>query len=407
MLSFYIRDPMRLSAMNRNLLSEFLNDAAEYYRQQGHFYNYARAALGYATEFGDWIRLQRVGIDSISDEQVMQFLNSIDPDLDCPRRKRFYSAVQVILRFIHAKYPPLIRLCDAEREVARLGQFLESERGLAVGTVEMRKRDLLLFFKHVFGDKRVALNSLSSERIHNYVTALEFGSQQRNVCTALRGYFRFMQMQGVSTSRLQACLPTVRQSRTSLSPKWLSSDEAERLLASIDRSSDIGKRNYAVILCLMDLGMRIGDVAKLTLDDIDWQDATIQISNHKRGRPYRLPLPKRVGRAIADYLSSGRPTSEKRDVFLRHTHPFGDSATVASLKTMVRVAWRRSGFKDSKYGTHILRHTVATRMKHEGVSLKSIADVLGHNALQTTTLYAQVDIPALRTVAAEWPEVQI
>src|SRR5690606_25499478 len=172
-----------------------------------------------------------------------------------------------------------------------------------------------------------SLKILSAERIHTYVTALEFNSQQRNVCTALRAYFRFMQVQGISTTRLQDCLPTVRQSRTSLSPKWLSTSEAEQLLKSIDRSHDIGKRNYAVILCMMDLGMRIGDVAKLTLDEIDWQDATLQVSNHKRGRPYRLPLPKRVGRAMADYLLNGRPDSKQREVFLRHTHPLGNPAT--------------------------------------------------------------------------------
>jgi integrase/recombinase XerD len=407
MLSYYIRDPKRLSAMNQNLLSEFLNNAAGYYQQQRHFYKYARAAIGYAAEFGDWLRQQRVKIELISDDHVRTFLDSIDAGMDCRRRKRAYSAVHVILRFIRIRYSPLVSLCDAEREVARLGEFLKSERGLAAGTIDARKRDLLRFLKHTFGTRRIALTSLSPECIHDYVASLEFSSQQRNVCTALRTYFRFKQMQGISTARLQKCLPTVRHSRTSLSPKWLDADEAERLLESIDRTSGTGKRNYAVILCMMDLGMRVGDVARLTLDDIDWTNATIQVSNHKRGRPYLLPLPSRVGRAIADYLSDGRPESQRRELFLRHAIPRELPTTAPALKRMVSLAWRRSGMNESKSGTHILRHTVATRMKHEGIGLKSIADVLGHSSLQTTTLYAQVDLPALRTVAAEWPEVKV
>jgi integrase len=156
---------------------------------------------------------------------------------------------------------------------------------------------------------------------------------------------------------------------------------------------------------MIDLGMRVGDVARLSLDDIDWRAGTMAVANHKRGRPYRLPLPKRLGQALADYLANARPSSERREVFLCHAQPRGLPTTVHALKTAVRSAWKRAGLYDRFSGTHILRHTVATRMKQQGVALKSIADVLGHHSLQTTTLYAQVDLPALRSTAQPWPEV--
>jgi integrase len=158
---------------------------------------------------------------------------------------------------------------------------------------------------------------------------------------------------------------------------------------------------------MVDLGMRVGDVARLSLDDIDWREGTIRVSNHKRARPYRLPLPKRLGQALADYLTTARPTSPCRRLFLsRAHHPRAPEATVAGLKEAVKRIWKRSGIGHRFSGTHILRHSVATRMKQLGVSLKSIADVLGHHSLQTTALYAQIDLPALRRVAQTWPEAR-
>ncbi|WP_413431556.1 site-specific integrase [Crateriforma spongiae] len=407
MLSFYFRDPKRLAAMESNHLSAFLNEAAVYFHAQGYFFKYARASLGYSAAFGDWLKCHTVRIDSISDDHVVQFFDSVSPDANSPRRKRAVSAVNNVLSLVRKKHPPRLSSSFAEKEVERFSEFLRTERGLARGTVEHHQRGLLLFFKSMFGNCQISMKRLSAESVHKYVTGLPHRSQQRNCCAALRAYFRFLRMNGICTSNLQQCLPVVRSNRMALSPKWLGDGDAAKLLQAVDRSTKNGRRNYAAILCMMDLGVRVGDVAVLRLDDIDWTHGTIRISNHKRGRPYDLPLPDRTGVAIADYLRKGRPATPHRNVFLRHTHPIGQPASAASLKRMVSVAWKRAGFTGPNRGTHILRHTMATCLKHEGQSLKSIADVLGHHSLQTTTLYAQVDLPALRRVAGEWPEVTV
>jgi site-specific recombinase XerD len=114
-----------------------------------------------------------------------------------------------------------------------------------------------------------------------------------------------------------------------------------------------------------------------------------------------LPLPERLGQALSEYVKHGRPPSDSRQVFLRHALGVGAPTNAALLKSAVRRAWRRTGLKYN--GTHILRHSVATRMKRAGASLKVIADTLGHNGLQTAALYSQVDLPALRRVAQPWP----
>jgi integrase len=176
-----------------------------------------------------------------------------------------------------------------------------------------------------------------------------------------------------------------------------------RLLETVDRSTGIGKRTYAVILCLADLGIRVGDVARIALDDVDWHAGIIRVANGKRRRPYQLPLPQRLGESLVDYLRYGRPDSTSRAIFLQRDKPEWVPATVHALKISVRRTWELAGLGGRFNGTHILRRTAATRMKQRGASLKSIADVLGHDSLQVVGLYAQVDLPALRRVAQPWP----
>jgi len=257
-----------------------------------------------------------------------------------------------------------------------------------------------------FGDGEIRLAEINAERILAYLDALpstKSNTQRRGTCTVLRGYLRWLEMQGMSTQSLCAVIPVLPSRRAALSPTVLTSDDLHTLLRAVDRATAMGKRTYAAILCLSDLGMRVGDVARLSLDDIDWRRGTIRIANHKQGRPFQLPLPTRVGEALAEYLAHGRPTSTSRAVFLQHARPLGIPATVHALKSAVWRAWDDSGLHDAFSGTHILRHSAATRLKQEGVPLKAIADVLGHASLQTTVLYAQVDLPALRKTAQPWP----
>ncbi len=153
---------------------------------------------------------------------------------------------------------------------------------------------------------------------------------------------RFLEMQGITTKHLSDGVPILPSWRAALSPIVLTTDDLNTLLDSIDRITACGKREYAVILCLYDLGMRIGDVARLSLDDIDWQQGTIRIANHKQNRPYHLPLPQRVGDGLAEYLIHGRPSSPSRAVFVRHMTPMGLPIMAHALKRAINRIWERS-----------------------------------------------------------------
>lgn len=412
MLDYYFRDRKKLAAMEHNPLAPYLAQAAARYRADGYALKYAQRSLSAAARFGEWLGMHRVPPARIIERHVDEFLRWFvprPPDKFIYRRKLALAAVRFVVALIPDRPAPTPPPSPAQAEVGRYIEHLRHNRGMAEGTLEIHRRNLEQFLTSCFKRQPVVYLAITAAEIHAYVGGLPHGlsnSMRRQTCAALRGYFRFLQMHGAAVGRLQAAVPTVRRPRAALSPKWLTPGDADQLLRSIDRSTATGKRNYAAILCMMDLGLRVGDVARLSLDAIDWRGGTVRAANHKRARPYRLPLPRRLGKALADYLSKGRPSSQRREVFLSHAHPRGAPATDAALKRMMWYAWRRAGLGERFSGTHILRHSVATRMKQEGVSLKLIADVLGHQAVQTTTLYAQVDLPALRRVAQPWPEVR-
>lgn len=411
MLDHYFRERDELAAMELNPLAPYLEEAARRYHAARYYRKYAQRCLAAAARFGEWLRTRQVPPAVVTDQHMKEYLDSLVPTPTGKinyRRRLALAAVRFVVALIPDRQTLVPPPSPAQAEVERYIEHLRRNRGMAEGTMELHRRNLEQFLTSCFQRQPVEHASITAAGIHAYVDRLAQGlrnSRRRQTCAALRGYFRFLQMHGVAVGHLQAAVPTVRQLRPAVSPKWLTLNDADQLLRSIDRSTVTGKRNYAAILCMMDLGLRVGDVARLSLDDIDWSGGTVRAANHKRARPYRLPMPRRLGKALVDYLSKGRPSSQRREVFLCHARPHGAPVTVAALKRMMWYAWERAGLGERFSGTHILRHTVATRMKQQGVGLKLIADVLGHQSVQTTALYAQVDLPALRKVSQPWPEV--
>jgi integrase len=175
----------------------------------------------------------------------------------------------------------------------------------------------------------------------------------------------------------------------------------ERFLKSFDRKTPRGLRNYAVAVCLSELGLRAAEVAALNIDDLDWRGMTMRLRKTKQQRERLLPMPPEVARAVATYLKEGRPPATTRALFVRHQAPLGEAFKPHHVRSIVRGAFARC---DIAYtGTHVLRHTWATRAHRRGINLKLLADVLGHRSLNTTTRYAHVNLEELRQVASPWP----
>jgi site-specific recombinase XerD len=202
-------------------------------------------------------------------------------------------------------------------------------------------------------------------------------------------------------------IPKVAYWRLSSLPCALRDDQLTEVLASFDPSSPCGHRDRAVVVSLATLGLRPSEIAALCLEDIDWRKGLFHLRTRKTRHGAVLPLPRAVGRAIVTYLRQARPATPERRVFVqqigsRRGRPISSTAVSA----IVARALRRAKVDTTLTGAYIFRHTVASRLVRQGASLKEIADFLGHRNLETTTIYAKVDLPALRRVALPWPEVR-
>jgi site-specific recombinase XerD len=279
-------------------------------------------------------------------------------------------------------------------------RYLLAERGLAAGTVVLYRRSAGRFVDGLASDRGLA--GLAAGDVTAAVLreseVVSVSAAQRFV-SGLRSFLRFCFVEGLVGSDLSQAALLVRGRSSSSLPRGISRADARALLGSCDRRHALGRRDYAIIILLLRLGLRRGEVAGLTLDDIDWRTSELVIRG-KGSRVDRLPLPADVGQAIASYLRRGRPRSGRREVFLRAKAPYDPiaSGTVAST---VRRACRRAGI--AEVGSHRLRHTAACEMVQANVPLHRIGQVLRHQSLQSTAIYARVDVERLRLLAAPWP----
>jgi integrase len=226
------------------------------------------------------------------------------------------------------------------------------------------------------------------------------------IVSDIRSFLRFLTMRGILHKDLSAELPKIRIPRDAGIPSVWEPELVVRLLEAVDRSSARGKRDYAILLLACRLGLRAGDIRTLKLDQLDWEDSSIEVTQSKTGTPLKLPLTHEVGEALIDYLKSGRPETAHREVFLKVSPPF-DPFKGNNLYHIVTY-WRLlAGIRfrsRQKRGMHSLRHTLATRLLQKETPLTTIAEILGHTSLESTRIYAKADVEALRSVALD-PEV--
>jgi integrase/recombinase XerD len=225
-------------------------------------------------------------------------------------------------------------------ELREFDRYLIDIRGLSQTTRYARMIRVRAFLLELFGDRRIRLDTLRRADIVGFMaryTANWRPQSKQCVASSLQSYFRFKAISGVRTASLSAALPTIAHWKLATLPKGLSATEFTRLLGAFDRTCASGRRDYAITRCFADLGLRTAEIARLRLEDVDWQSGTIRIRGKGR-RVDLLPLPTVTGRAIVAYLRAGRPHSAERELFLRHRPPVGKAATQCIVRNAVRVA---------------------------------------------------------------------
>ena len=288
-----------------------------------------------------------------------------------------------------------------EELLERYQQYLLEERSLAPETVRLYvpAAKLLLSERDGQGLEGLGAGDIAQLMTRHCRRLSPTGAER--LATGLRSFLSFALLEGLVAAPLASAVPSVARWSGAALPRYLPAGQVAALLASCDRSSAMGRRDYAILVLLARLGLRAAEVAALRLDDIDWRAGEVVVRG-KGATEERLPLPPDVGKAIAAYLRRDRPRRPEREVFLRVLAPLR-GLQPQGVSEVVRAASERSG--TGSFGAHRLRHTAATEMLRAGGSLAEVAQVLRHRSVATTAIYAKVDHLRLRELALAWPEV--
>lgn len=395
------------SRVSRVVTSGPLGPFADAYREKLEERGYSQLSAvtlqRQVAQLSRWLDAEGLGVEQLSEERIEAFV-SLQRAMARGRFSLSRPGLLCLLALLRelgvVSAPVRPALSPTEALLESFGRYLLAERGLSAGTV---RGYVDRATKFVAGLAPGGLADVTPAQVTAAVlgeSAAVSVSATQNFVASLRAFLRFCFVEGLIGIDLSpAALPITGRRRSSL-PRGVAKDDADALLASCDRRTAIGRRDFAVIIALLRLGLRRGEVAGLRLGDIDWRAGEVVVVG-KGGRSDRLPLPADVGEALAAYLRRGRPASDRREVFLRARAPFEPMAagTVAST---VRRACRRAGV--AEVGPHRLRHTTACEMVGAQVPLPQIAQVLRHRSLQSTAIYARVDLDRLRLLAQPWPQ---
>jgi site-specific recombinase XerD len=290
-----------------------------------------------------------------------------------------------------------------ERAEKDFKHYLAQERGLSARTLENYLPFVHQLLAERFGNGPIEFAKLRATDITGFVQRhARDHSPGRNgpMVAALRAFLRHLRHRGKIKSDLAACVPMIANWSHVTLPKFLPTGQVEQVLKHCDRRHTTGRRDYAILLLLARLGLRAGEVAALTLEDIYWKEGNLRLPG-KGGREAELPLPVDVGEAITGYLQNGRPRCASRRLFIRERAPRVGLASGA-ISNLVKRALVRAAVHAPRQGAHLFRHSLATEMLRQGASLSEIGELLRHQHPDTTMIYAKVDLPALRRLAPAW-----
>ena len=393
-------------------LADHIDSFAQILKLQGYKTNTAKQKIRIAANLSRWLDQQGLGVKDLDETTLNEYL------LCKGRRGSIFRieppTLRVFLKHLREAgiVPDPVRVdddCQRRRIENGFAAYLAKERGLKQVTIDTYLSIAGRFLFNQFGTGPILLNNLHPNDIVRFILqdteAVSAKRAQLIVCS-LRSFFRFLYQQGETANDLSPAALTVANWRLSELPKFLEPEQVERLLQSCNQDTLIGQRDHVILLLLARLGLRAGDVVHMMLDDIDWEAGELIVCG-KSNRQERLPLPQDVGEALVRYLSHGRPRCSSRRVFIRIRAPHNGFSSSVAICNIVRRALARANLNPAFKGSHLMRHSLATQMLRGGASLAEIGKILRHQRLNTTQIYAKVDLKALRALAQPWPGGEI
>jgi integrase/recombinase XerD len=382
-------------------LAPYISSFTESLDDQGFAPESSRGQTRLVADFSRWLKQSHAVLPAITDEHIPSYLR-----YRARHRRPRSSDTYVLKRMLDflrqqgaiAKLPTVAIAVTPDRQLLdEYTVYLQQERGLSAETIDTYVPFARVFLTSCFRDrKKIQLASLRAANViafvQEQVKCLRL-ARAKMMITALRSFLRYLHYCGAGKCDLAAAVPTVAN--------W-SMEHAQAALASCNRQSAVGSRDYAILLLLARLGLRAGEIVAVKLDDIDWDSGSLYVHG-KSARGCPMPLPADVGEAIADYLQKGRPHSTSRSVFLRSVAPVGEFKGQEAIGSIVERALERAGVDTPHKGAHQFRHRLACDLLRQGASLAEIGELLRHRHPETTAIYAKIDLAALRTLGLPWP----
>jgi integrase/recombinase XerD len=319
-----------------------------------------------------------------------------------PRMRRpFFSHAERWLRFLGWCNGPEAACHAHTREVTAFAAHVSGECGWSDATIESCSRTVNRFFFWL-DETGVDLGSVEITMIDQVIASYHARGYCRSTihlyAQQLRRFFRFAEQQSWCKPGLADGIMPPRRYPGETIPKGLNRDEVIRLLATTEGNSTFDIRARAILMLLITYGLRAGEVSGLQLDDLDWEREVLRVRCPKPGRTHLYPLSRGVGKAILRYLRDVRPEQPDRTLFLTLKAPI-QPLNRHVIKGIVCARIDRIGITGKRRGPHSLRHAAAQHLLDQGLSMKAVGDYLGHRSVAATSVYAKVQLNALREVA--------
>lgn len=355
--------------------------------------------------FWEWLNQQHFELKELSERSIDEFIKY--QGRKDPIRQGHFATLRLLLQHLRhtdVTFDSQKEDCSVHNIEKGFAQYLSQERGLSPATLKNYIPMVRHFLDDRFNAGTIQIPNLNPSDVTafllRYVQTVKRKTAKLMV-TALRAFFRYLRLRGEIGTDLAEFIPNIADWRLSDLTKSLEVHEVEHLLSNCDQSNKVGQRDYTILLVLARLGLRAGEIAKMTLDDIDWEAGELIIQG-KGPRKDRIPLPWDVGEALVMYLQHGRPMCSTRRVFIRARAPYQGFSSSVAVCNVVERALLRAKLQPPCKGAHLLRHSLATHMLRQGASLGEIGEILRHASITTTEIYTKVDIAGLRRLAQPW-----
>jgi len=397
-----------LSRLRCGPLALYLDDFKELLVQQGYSNPTGWKKIRLVVDLSRWMVQEKLSVAQLNEKQVGIFLKSRWRRV--ARRSGDQCTLVHLLQHLRRvdiipppKPAPLTPIDVIEQDY---GRYLRQERGFMSASVGQYLTVARRFLWNRFRSGKIRLHELRTKDLSDFIlkdSAIRGRRSAQLMTSVLRSFLNYLFQEDKTATNLATAIPATAGGRLSELPRYLEAAEVEKLLRSCDRRQKVGRRDYAVLVLLARLGLRASEVANLELDNIDWTAGELVIRG-KGNRVDRMPLLQEVGKSVADYLKRGRPRCSTRRVFVQCKAPYvGFSGPPNAVSGIVNRALARAGLNPVNHGAHLLRHSLATNLLRSGASLTQIGQVLRHQQMQTTEIYAKVDVHALRALAQPWP----